>query len=120
MLVTFKSKAAAKVLMVGEHAKPILDLLHKELPLGVITAAETGEAISTLEAEIAHRRAQTQAAEKLRHDIKTLHHEDDEDDDDDEGKNKDPVHVDFATRVYPLLEMLRAAKKSGDDVLWGV
>jgi hypothetical protein len=28
--------------------------------------------------------------------------------------------VTFSTRAYPLLEMLRAARDQGSDVLWGV
>jgi hypothetical protein len=28
--------------------------------------------------------------------------------------------VSFSTRAYPLLEMLRAARSEGHDVLWGV
>ena len=53
MLVTFKSKSAAEVLMYKEHAKRILDLLHKDVNRGVITAAETGNAVKKLETEIA-------------------------------------------------------------------
>ena len=40
MLVTFKSKAAAEILMYEAHAKPILDLLGKDIERGVITADE--------------------------------------------------------------------------------
>ena len=39
MLVTFKSKAAAEVLMYEDHAKRILDLLNKDVKRGIITAA---------------------------------------------------------------------------------
>ncbi len=56
MLITFKSKAASEVMMYKEHAKRILDLLHKDADRGVITAAETAAAITVLEAEIAESR----------------------------------------------------------------
>jgi hypothetical protein len=41
------------------------------------------------------------------------------------GENEDAEHeqaevVTFSTRAYPLLEMLRAARDQGTDVLWGV
>jgi hypothetical protein len=41
------------------------------------------------------------------------------------GENEDAEHeqaevVTFSTRAYPLLEMLRAARDQGSDVLWGV
>ena len=51
MLLTFKSKGAADVLMYEAHAKPLLDLLHKDLKRGVITAAEAGPATAPSAAE---------------------------------------------------------------------
>jgi hypothetical protein len=113
MLVTFKSKAAAEVMMYEEHAKRILDLLNKDVKRGVITAAETPEAVARLEAEIGDIRRHAQA-EEVHRDV--LAHQGNEADEGDE-----PVEfVSFATRAYPLLEMLRAAKHDGYDVMWGV
>lgn len=112
MLVRFKSKAAAEVLMYEEHAKQILDLLNKDVKQGIITAAETPQAVARLEEEIAESR---QRVEEARRDEQAA-----------EGKEEDeeeaePVEqVSFATRVYPFLEMLRAAKREGKDVVWGV
>ncbi len=112
MLITFKSKAASEVVMYKEHAKPILDLLHKDLERGVITAAETASAIAKLEAEITASR-QAQAQKNAPHDA--------EQDNDNDDEDREPVEiVSFSTRVYPLLEMLRAAHKDGQDVMWGV
>jgi acetyl-CoA carboxylase carboxyltransferase component len=106
MLIIFKSKAAAEVIMYEEHAKPILDLLGKEAKRGVITAEEAPGAIARLESEIAQRR---QAAEA------------------DQGAQGADEHeqalsrsVSFATRVYPLLEMLRAAVRKKQPVAWGI
>lgn len=114
MLVTFKSKAAAEVLMYEEHAKRILDLLHKDVKRGVITSAEAPTAVATLEAEIAESRLHP-TSEEVRRDV-LAHHGDEGDDNEHE-----PVEfVSFATRAYPLLEMLRAAQHDKQDVMWGV
>lgn len=113
MLITFKSKAASEVIMYKEHAKPILDLLHKDLERGVITAAETASAIAKLEAEIAANR-QLQAQKDAPHDTAAQNSDNDYED-------QKPVEiVTFSTRAYPLLEMLRAAHKDGQDIMWGV
>jgi len=114
MLITFTSKAASEVTMYKEHAKRILDLLGKDMSRGVITAAEAPQAVATLEKEIAESRLHT-ASEDVKRDVHA-HHGEDDDDTDHEGMEV----VSFATRIYPLLEMLRAAKAGGNDVLWGV
>jgi hypothetical protein len=111
MLITFTSKASAEVLMYKEHAKRILDLLGKDADRGVITAAEASGAVAVLEKEIAENR---------------MHHtSDDVQRDVDAHQDKDSDHesaqsVSFATRAYPLLEMLRDARDQQADVLWGV
>ena len=114
MLITFTSKAASEVMMYKEHAKRILDLLHKDINRGVITAAEAPQAVAILEKEIAESRLH-QASDDVQRDIHA-HHGEVGDDSDHEGMEV----VSFATRAYPLLEMLRAAKAGGHDVLWGV
>jgi len=114
MLVTFKSKAAAEVMMYEEHAKRLLDLLDKDVARGIITAEETPHAVARLEAEIAESRHHP-VSEEVRRDV-LAHHGDEGDDNEHE-----PVEfVSFATRAYPLLEMLRAARQSRHDVMWGV
>jgi Domain of unknown function (DUF1840) len=111
MLITFKTKAAADVLMYREHAKRILDLLHKDADRGVITAAETSQAISILETEIAQNRSHP-ASDDVQRDV-AAHHGDDHD-------HEPSQTVSFSTRAYPLLEMLRAAQQGGYDVAWGI
>ncbi len=108
MLVTFKSKAAAEVLMYGVHAKPILDLLGKDLERGVITADEAGDAIRRIESEIASRRDVEQ---------KAAHAQGQEED---EAPDPRGANISFGTRAYPLLEMLRAANREHEFVMWGV
>lgn len=114
MLISFTSKAAAEVIMYKEHAKRILDLLHKDVNRGVITAAEAPEAVAILEREIAESRAHP-VTDDVQRDV-NAHHSEGSDDTDHEGMEV----VSFSTRAYPLLEMLRAAKAGGNDVLWGV
>ncbi|KRB79085.1 DUF1840 domain-containing protein [Noviherbaspirillum sp. Root189] len=114
MLVKFKSKAAAEVLMYEEHAKRILDLLNKDVRRGVITAEETPLAVKRLEAEIMESRLHP-TSEEVQRDVRAHHGENGDD------NEHEPVEfVTFATRAYPLLEMLRAAKHEGHDVMWGV
>lgn len=114
MLITFKSKAASDVMMYKDHAKRILDLFKKDATQGVVTAAEAGAAVEILEKEIAESRAHP-ASGDVERDIHA-HHSDVGDD----SEHDEVEVVSFATRAYPLLEMLRAAKAGGNDVLWGV
>ena len=115
MLITFKTKAYPNVMMYQEHAKRILDLLHKdaEAERGVITAQEANEAVVTLEREIEESRKH-QATDEMEQDVKA-HHGDNQD-----GEHEQITAVSFSTRAYPLLEMLRAARDQGSDILWGV
>jgi hypothetical protein len=102
MLIIFKSKAAAEVIMYEEHAKRILDLLGKDIKRGVITAEEAPGAIARLEQEIEQSKGQETP--------------------DDEDNPPAPMArgVTFATRAYPLLEMLRAADRKKQSVAWGI
>lgn len=114
MLITFKSKAASDIVMYEEHARCLLDLLHKDVKRGIITAAESAEAIEKLQTEISADRAY-HASQEIKRDIEA-HHGDAGDDNDHEAVET----VTFATRAFPLLEMLRAARASSKDVVWGV
>lgn len=114
MLITFKSKAAADVLMYEAHAKRILALLHKDPKRGVITAVEAGPAVAILEAEIAGSKAH-HPSEELAHDVITHHSETGDD-----HEHEKMQFVSFSARAYPLLEMLRAASQAHRDVMWGV
>lgn len=114
MLVTFKSKASAEVTMLEAHAKALLDLINKDVTRGVITADEAGNVIAKLEAVVGESKRHP-TTEEMRRDV-DAHHAKDGDDHDHEQSQ----HVSFATRAFPLLEMLRAAQKGGNDVLWGV
>ena len=114
MLITFTCKAAAEVTMYKEHAKRILDLLGKDVNRGVITAAEAPKAVDVLEKEIAETRKHA-ASDDIKRDVHA-HHDELRDDIEHEGIEV----VSFATRAYPLLEMMRAARDGEHDILWGV
>ncbi len=116
MLITFKSKAAADILMYEEHARPLLELLGKETARGIITAAETAQAIDTLQAAIEAERAREAelAAQQ------EAQEQDDDDFDAEERRRVAKKNVSFGARAYPLLEMLRAANAGGRDIVWGV
>ncbi len=109
MLVTFKSKAAADVIMYKEHAKRILDLFNKDVERGVITAAETDSALAKLNAEIAKSRDRESADTSGKQSGNA-----------DDREHEAAQHVSFATRAYPFLEMLRAAQQRGKDIAWGI
>jgi hypothetical protein len=113
MLITFKSKAYPNVMMYQDHAKRILDLLHKDSERGVITAQEATQAVKLLENEIEESRKH-QATDEMEQDVKAHHGEV-------EDTEHEPIEVvSFSTRAFPLLEMLRAARDQQTDVLWGV
>jgi predicted metalloendopeptidase len=114
MLITFKSKAAADVVMYKEHASRILELFGKSPDQGIITAEETAGALKKLEAEISDSKLH-HPAEDMRHDVNIHHRETEEDSEHERGNT-----VSFATRAFPLLEMLRAAHKDKQFIVWGV
>ncbi|MDE2428685.1 MAG: DUF1840 domain-containing protein [Burkholderiales bacterium] len=114
MLITFKSKAAAEITMYKEHARRILDLLQKNSDRGVITPAELPLAIQTIEAAVADSRAHP-ISDEVSRDVNAHHNENGDDHD-----HEKPEPINFATRVYPLLEMLHAANKMQREVMWGV
>lgn len=112
MLITFKSKAAAEFVMYKEHAKTALDLLGKDIERGVLTPDELPHAIAVLEAAVAASKVPSPEAGR-----------DDEpaqDEDDDENEGEPAAPVSFATRMFPLLEMLHAARRTHNHVMWGV
>lgn len=113
MLITFKSKAAADIIMYKIHAQRLLDLLGKEIDRGIITSEETGKAIAAIEAAIKDSQAHT-LSDGVTNDI-AAHPEPNSNH---EHESVEPVS--FSARAFPLLEMLREANKQGCNVVWGV
>jgi hypothetical protein len=114
MLITFTSKAAAEVTMYKEHARRALELLNKDVNRGVLTFAETANAIKVLEAAVAESRIHPVSEDVVR-DIDVHHNENGDD-----NEHEKPEPVSFSARMFPLLEMLHAAHKNQRDVIWGV
>lgn len=114
MLVTFKSKAAADIIMYESHAQPFLDLLGKDSKRGIITAAETAHALSVLEQKMAESRAGDAPRQLTEQELETLDKEEIED-----IRRAAARHVTFSARFFPLLDMLRAAGKKQCDIVWG-
>jgi hypothetical protein len=113
MLISFKSTAAAEIIMYKEHIAAVLELLGKDIERGVITAAETASAIQKIEALIDADKTQRQLHERA------------EDGDADEDldsidKKKKMEVVTLSARLFPFLDMLRIANKKQKDVLWGI
>ena len=111
MLITFKSKSSPDLLMYQEHAQRLLDLLHKSPTMGVITAAESADALAALELAVAENKSAPQ---------EVIDKNTDEQDEAETAEQKRSQQVGFSARAYPLLQMLRAAKAHGDDIMWGV
>ena len=104
MLVTFSSKAGADILMLSQHAKPLLQIMGKldgaELAVrGVFMPEHMDQTIGRLEQAIALAP---------------------EPSDDDEDAPKDPIarQVGLRQRAFPLLDLLRKAKEKNYPVLW--
>ena len=105
MLVTFSSKAGADILMLSQHAKPILQIMGKldgaDLPVrGVFMPEQMAQTIDKLERAIASTPPP------------------DEDDDDDAPKDPITRPVGLRQRAFPLLDLLRRAKDTTHPVLW--
>jgi hypothetical protein len=100
--------------MYEEHAKRILDLLGKDVERGVIRSEEMPQAVARLEEEIADCKRHA-AHEEVKRDVLAHHGEANE-----ESEHPPVEFVSFATRAYPLLEMMRAARHDHVDVMWGV
>ena len=113
MLITFKCKSYPEVLMYTEHAKRVLDLLHKDPERGVITSAEAAKAIEQVEVEIEESR-KNHASDQVTQDIQAHHANEDD------HAHEQIQAVSFSTRMYPLLEMMRSARDNKTDILWGV
>jgi hypothetical protein len=117
MLVTFKSKSSPEVTMYQEHAQRILDVLSKNPARGVITAAEAANALTLLEQEVALSKLQPEV--DLEHSTQ-LHMGHELPADSEPAELAEKHHVGFAQRAFPLLEMLRAARDGGENIVWGV
>jgi Domain of unknown function (DUF1840) len=101
-LVTFRSRAAAEIIMVRDVADRLLEIIGKEAAeRGVITPPQIEAALASLEQAVAAERARGE----------------------DRVDDEQPLHlqaVSLRQRAFPLMEMLRAARRRAVDVTWGI
>lgn len=107
MLITFKSEGAADVLMFGDVAFALMEVMGKlPSPRGVIAVADLAGALARLKAAMARDH---QAPQPLEPGGKRSA------DDDEPGR-----FVSLSQRALPLLGMLEHALAEEAPVLWGV
>ncbi len=101
-LVIFRSRAAGEILMLSDSAQRLLACIGKPMAeRGVIASAQIDQALAQLQEAV--------DAEKSAGG-------------DSEAPGDPPAArpVSFGQRAYPLMQMLRAARKRGVDVTWGI
>lgn len=110
MLITFKSRADGDVIMFGDVAKSILDIVGKDSSdtRGIITVEQIPAAIEALKTAVVRdkQKTVTSAEEKELGDI----------DPDDTKPAAAPVSL--AQRIAPLLTMLGYSLKAKTPVTW--
>lgn len=117
MLVTFKSKNAGEVMMLGKHALVVLQLAgrdYEEVPTdGVFTVEQLPDAIAKL------RQAMEEDDNKDMHSY-AVHDKEEEERQEAGEEKKSPLieGVSISQRVYPLLQMMERALAHGDLVMW--
>lgn len=108
-MTTFKSSAAADIMMFDDVATHMIVLMGKEATdKSVITVEQLPVAIAKLEATINsdHEQHRTHL---LADDTQEV-----------DGHGNERPFVSLTRRVLPLLEMLRTSLKESEPVIWGV
>lgn len=108
MMYKFKSRAAADLLMTEPVGNRVLSLMGKEhTPKGIIDVDQLGPAIAALEAAVA-----AECPDPPCHD--------DEDEPHDRAHASGSDHVSLRQRVWPMMQMLKAAQAEQQPIVWGV
>lgn len=103
MLVTFRTKVHADILMFGEIAVQLLKLMgHSGAAPGAILADDVPAALNRLQTAVAAQPTMVPKAANAA--------------EEDEDENESPV--DLAHRAFPLIELLTAAIAAHCDVMW--
>lgn len=106
MLVTFSTKSAADITMFGHVAEALLRLMGQSGSVpGAILAADIPQAVTRLKAAVTEAGAQPGPDAAAAHDEK-------------EHDEEAPPPVSLRQRAYPLIGLLEAAAKNGNDVTW--
>jgi hypothetical protein len=109
MLIVFKSKAAGDVMMFGDVAMRLMEIMGKAAgEKGIVTVEQLPEAIARLKAAVAQDKAEHP---DIDHDERIFEKTPDG------GKRE---YVSLARRAVPLIELLEYSLKEGEPVVWGV
>jgi hypothetical protein len=113
MLITFKSKADADLLMFGDAAQQLLALLGKDgkATQGIVTVEQLPEAIARLESAIEAERARLNA--KSEEELEAEKEADAE-----AGNIGMTAPVNLAQRAWPLFDLLRRSQAAKVPVTW--
>ena len=109
MIVTFKSAASGDVIMFGDVAKRMMELMGKNVTdQGIVTVEQLPDALALLRAAVAADKANRGG-------------NDDEESDSAQhgGRNAGP-NVSLTQRATPLIELLEWSLKKKKPVTWGV
>jgi hypothetical protein len=110
MIVTFRSKAYADIMMFGDIAVHLLKLMgHSGTVPSALLAEDVPAALERLKEAVAASKAAEEASDDVRKDS-------DAEDEDDE--NSDEHSVALAHRALPLIESLAASATAQCDVMW--
>lgn len=109
MVITFQSRAAGDVIMLGEHARQLFKILGKdpESTQGIVTVEQLPAAIEKLQQAIEADRSRARETEG-----------DTQDEPEDAPKGM-AAPVSLYQRGWPLLEMLNLSLKEKTPVTWG-
>jgi hypothetical protein len=109
-MITFRSDAAADIMMFDDVAKHMMEIMDKEVAArGIITPEQLPDAIARLKAAI--------AADHERH---RGEREEDRPQTEDVPGGGQRAYVGLAQRAVPLLELLEYSLKADTPVMWGV
>jgi RNA-splicing ligase RtcB len=109
MLIVFKSKAAGDVMMFGDVAQSLMEIMGKDPgDKGIVTVEQMPDAIARLKAAVAQDKAEKPIVD---HDERIFEKTP-------EGGKRE--YVSLARRAVPLIELLEYSLKEGEPVVWGV
>ena len=110
MIVTFQSKAAGDVIMFGDVAHRLMEIMGKSPDAkGIITVEQLPDALARLRAAIADDKATLAAMG-----------EDERPETEKDATGHQRPWVSLSQRATPLLELLEWAQRKGKPVVWGV
>ena len=112
MIVTFRSKAYADIMMFGDIAVHLLKLMgHSGTVPSALLAEDVPAALERLKEAVAASKAAEEASDDVRKDS-------DAEDEDEDDENSDEHSVALAHRALPLIELLAASATAHCDVMW--